>query len=392
MKKSKEIKSYFPHDSNARNSDKLIRLRMRHKSAGYGVFFMILERLREEPEYMSVKDYNMIAFDLREDASLIKSVIEDFGLFVFTEDGKYFYSESFKKRMEFKDDKSKKRSEAGDKSAAKKWGNTDREGLSSSELRSKRLSIAREKGTHTNEEWEELKEFFGECVICGSKERIVKDHIVPIYQGGSDAITNLQPLCNSCNSRKGSDNKDYRAEWCKSHNIEMPGKWLTKNRKWLTSKEKKSKVNNIGDSNESLVCGTSQPHSEHIDYSELVKFFNEETKGVFGTVRTPLSDSRKGMINARIKTYGKKTFADMIRMASQSDFLKGQNKKGWRASFDWLIKPTNFEKVISGNYDNKNSRNDPAITNGAKSREEQTDREILEYAAKAFGKDTFGNK
>ena len=122
-------------------------------------------------------------------------------------------------------------------------------------------------------------------------------------------------------------------------------------------KEKKSKVNNIGDSDESLVCGTSQPHAEHIDYSELVKFFNEETKGVFGTVRTPLSDSRKGMINARIKSYGKKTFAGMIRKAYQSDFLKGQNKKGWTASFDWLIKPTNFEKVISGNYDNKNRAN-----------------------------------
>lgn len=120
---------------------------------------------------------------------------------------------------------------------------------------------------------------------------------------------------------------------------------------------KDKKENNIGDSDESLVCGTSQPHTEHIDYSELVKFFNEETKGVFGTVRTPLSDSRKGMINARIKSYGKKTFADMIRKAYQSDFLKGQNKKGWTASFDWLIKPTNFEKVISGNYDNKNRTN-----------------------------------
>lgn len=108
---------------------------------------------------------------------------------------------------------------------------------------------------------------------------------------------------------------------------------------------KDKKENNIGDSDESLVCGTSQPHAEHIDYSELVKFFNEETKGVFGTVRTPLSDSRKGMINARIKSYGKKTFADMIHRAYQSDFLKGQNKKGWTASFDWLIKPTNFEKV-----------------------------------------------
>ena len=121
----KELTSYFPHDSNARNSDKLIRLRMRHKASGYGVFFMILERLREEPNYMSVKDYNMIAFDLREDASLIKSVIEDFGLFVFTEDGKYFYSESFKQRMGFKDEKSRKRSEAGKLGMAKRWGNNN---------------------------------------------------------------------------------------------------------------------------------------------------------------------------------------------------------------------------------------------------------------------------
>ena len=32
------------------------------------------------------------------------------------------------------------------------------------------------------------------------------------------------------------------------------------------------------------------------------------------------------------------------------------------------------------------------LPNGAKSREEQTDREILEYAAKAFGKDTVSSK
>lgn len=118
--------SYFSHDSNARNSEKLIRLRMRHKSAGYGVFFMILERLREEPNYMSVKDYNVIAFDLREDASLIKSVVEDFGLFVFTDDGKYFYSESFSRRMGIKDDEKAKRSEAGKKGMARRWANAEK--------------------------------------------------------------------------------------------------------------------------------------------------------------------------------------------------------------------------------------------------------------------------
>lgn len=119
------------------------------------------------------------------------------------------------------------------------------------------------------------------------------------------------------------------------------------------SKVKKRKENITVDSNESTVCATCQPHDERIDYSELVKFFNEKTQGVFGVIRMPLSDKRKGMINARIKTYGKETFAQMIQKALNSDFLKGQNKNGWRASFDWLIKPTNFEKVISGNYDNK---------------------------------------
>ena len=114
--------NYFSHDSNARNSDKLIRLRMKHKAAGYGVYFMILERLREEEGYMSVKDYNMIAFDLREDTSLIKSVVEDFGLFVFTEDGEYFYSESFNARMEKMETTSEKRSNAGKIGAEKRWG------------------------------------------------------------------------------------------------------------------------------------------------------------------------------------------------------------------------------------------------------------------------------
>lgn len=116
----KKITSFFPHDSNARNDERIIRLRMKHKSAGYGIYFMILERMRSNENYMCVKDYNIIAFDLREDAALIKSVVEDFGLFVFTNDGKYFYSESFLQRMEIKDEVAKKRAEAGRISASKR--------------------------------------------------------------------------------------------------------------------------------------------------------------------------------------------------------------------------------------------------------------------------------
>lgn len=92
--------NYFSHDSNARNDEKLIRLRIRHKAAGYGVYFMLLEILREKKDFLCPRDYNAIAYELREDAALVKSVIEDYGLFEFTEDGKFFYSESFLHRME----------------------------------------------------------------------------------------------------------------------------------------------------------------------------------------------------------------------------------------------------------------------------------------------------
>ena len=130
--------------------------------------------------------------------------------------------------------------------------------------------------------------------------------------------------------------------------------------------KKEEEYNNnysLRSSNE-LLSGTSQSHEEKIDYRNLVSFFNDTTKGVFGNIRYPLSDKRKGMINARIKEHGKRAFVEMIQKAYESDFLKGQNSRNFTATLDWLIKPTNFEKVISGNYDNKNSRNFVSGTDG----------------------------
>lgn len=65
---------------------------------------------------------------------------------------------------------------------------------------------AREKnaeGSHTLEEWQELKRKFGnKCAKCNKKKLLTKDHIKPLSEGGSDFIENIQPLCRNCNSRK----------------------------------------------------------------------------------------------------------------------------------------------------------------------------------------------
>ena len=131
---------------------------------------------------------------------------------------------------------------------------------------------------------------------------------------------------------------------------------------------------------EEPLCGTS-PHAEAINYQGLVDFFNSETKGVFGTVRYPISDKRKGMINARIKEHGKAAFAEMVHRAYASDFLRGQNKNNFKATFDWLIKPTNFEKVISGNYDNRSNKN--SGTHSATDSDAEFMRNIAEGIARA---------
>ena len=33
--------------------------------------------------------------------------------------------------------------------------------------------------------------------------------------------------------------------------------------------------------------------------------------------------------------------------------LQGKNSRGWTITFDWFVNPTNFQKVLEGNYDRK---------------------------------------
>lgn len=63
------------------------------------------------------------------------------------------------------------------------------------------------------------------------------------------------------------------------------------------------------------------------------------------------------MMRARIKEHGKDAFFSVILSSAKSNFLKGDNKKSWRATFDWMIRPTNFEKILTGNFDNRSNGN-----------------------------------
>jgi hypothetical protein len=106
---------WFTHDYNARSDEKIKKLIKKHGLVGYGIWWAIIEDLYNNSNELTL-DYESIAYDLRTDSKIIKSIINDFDLFVFN-DGT-FGSNSVQRRIDERNDISIKRSE----SAKKRWG------------------------------------------------------------------------------------------------------------------------------------------------------------------------------------------------------------------------------------------------------------------------------
>ena len=105
---------YFSHDYNSRTDDKIKKLIRKHGMTGYGVFWCLVEDLYNNANALQM-DYEGIAYDLRTDAKIVESIINDFDLFCIDADG--FGSQSVERRL----DERNKKSETARQSAFKRW-------------------------------------------------------------------------------------------------------------------------------------------------------------------------------------------------------------------------------------------------------------------------------
>lgn len=110
---------YFSHNYNARNDPKIKDLLAEHGMTGYGIFWSLVEDLYNNTNVLRL-NYKTIAYDLRVDIDVVKSVINDFGLFDVNDET--FSSNSVAERLRLRFEKSLKASE----SVKKRWEKYER--------------------------------------------------------------------------------------------------------------------------------------------------------------------------------------------------------------------------------------------------------------------------
>lgn len=119
-------------------------------------------------------------------------------------------------------------------------------------------------------------------------------------------------------------------------------------------------------------AGGKVSKSQKIDYAGIKEYWNrkhEETKSVMPPI-TLMTENRKVMVKARLRQCKGdiKTLYRAIDIAMASDFMNGNNKKGWVSKFDWIFgNEQNFAKVLEGNFNNEPAtsqqpQQDPAAT------------------------------
>ena len=63
-----------------------------------------------------------------------------------------------------------------------------------------------------------------------------------------------------------------------------------------------------------------------------------------------LTGARQRHLKSRIREYPVDDWTEAIGAIERSPFCRGENPRGWRADFDFLLQPKSFAKLIEGSY------------------------------------------
>ena len=94
--------------------------------------------------------------------------------------------------------------------------------------------------------------------------------------------------------------------------------------------------------------------SKRAELKQVINAWNDLVPYGIQPVKSIKSSSKRyKSLNARLNEYALRDMLDAINNIKNSRFLRGQNSRGWTITFDWFVLPSNFIKVLEGNYNDK---------------------------------------
>lgn len=93
---------------------------------------------------------------------------------------------------------------------------------------------------------------------------------------------------------------------------------------------------------------------------DVFRLYNEICKSLPPV--TKMTADREKHINARLKEFSIDDFRQVFQSAEDSAFCKGQNNRGWKATFDFLISERGFVNTLEGKYSQNHNVNAATAT------------------------------
>lgn len=99
---------------------------------------------------------------------------------------------------------------------------------------------------------------------------------------------------------------------------------------------------------------------EDMEYAEVKQCPYQAIQNMFNRICISyprvrgIDGKRRQLVSGRWTSYPDlEVFRQVFENAENSSFMKGQGRNGWTADFDWMMKPSNFQKVLEGNYNDR---------------------------------------
>ncbi len=245
---------YFSHDSNALTDTKILNMRADYGLEGYGLYWVIIEMMRNEEDYKlslnkntyrAIKTLTNTTIDIEK---FINDCIEDYKLFEKQEEK--FCSNSLLRRMEQKD----KKSAIAREKAEKRWSSNtiDMQQQCSSNANKRKKSKEKENKKNENkkneieakeieEKRKEIQNIYNQsCSNLSKVQKITKDREIAIDNFTKDfTIEQFKQICEIANETDfliGKNEEGWKADFDflikidKATNI-LEGKYAVRNKK-----------------------------------------------------------------------------------------------------------------------------------------------------------------